>query len=97
MTHPLLLLLASSVHSSGLETFLFFLEVVADIRLCLLELFLGVSKLPCKRKANLAQWYLYRHVLHVICIGSARLNVELVAKRCEEHQTQVKLVLEEAF
>ena len=86
-----------SIHSTRLDSLLFFLEIVLDVGFRLLELLLGVSELPCQGKTDLAQWHFYGHVLYVIRTHGLLLDVELVVGWCEEHQTQIQLILDDGF
>lgn len=55
-----------SIHSTRLDSLLFFLEIVLDVGFSLLELLLGVAELPGKGETDLAQRHLYRHILNIV-------------------------------
>ena len=62
----LFLTLLVSTHTTRLDSLLFFLEIVLDVGFRLLELLLGVAELPGKGETDLAQRYLYRHILNIV-------------------------------
>ena len=64
--YVLLIAFLLAVHSTRLNTLLFFLEIVLDVGFRLLELLLGVAEFPSEGEANLAQRHLYRHVLNIV-------------------------------
>ena len=55
-----------SIHSTRLDSLLFFLEIVLDVGFRLLELLLGVTEFPGKGETDLAQRHLHRHVLDIV-------------------------------
>lgn len=84
-----------SFHPSGFPVF--FLEIVLDVGFRLLELLLGVAEFPGKGETDLAQRHLHRHILNIVRTHGLLLDIELVVGWCEEHQTQVQLILDDGF
>lgn len=62
----LFLILLIFIHSTRLDSLLFFLEIILDVGFHLLELLLGVAEFPGKGEADLAQRHLYRHILYIV-------------------------------
>ena len=93
----LFLILLIFIHSTRLDSLLFFLEIILDVGFHFLELLLGVAEFPGKGEADLAQRHLYRHILYIVRTHGFLLDVELVIGWCEEHQTQVQLILDDGF
>ena len=86
-----------SIHSTRLDSLLFFLEIVLDVGFRLLELLLGVAEFPGKGETDLAQRHLHRHILNIVRTHGLLLDIELVVGWCEKHQTQVQLILDDGF
>ena len=76
-----------SIHSTRLDSLLFFLEIVLDVGFRLLELLLGVAEFPGKSETDLAQRHLHRHILNIVRTHGLLFDVELVVGWCEKHQT----------
>ena len=62
----LFLILLIFIHSTRLDSLLFFLEIIFDVGFYLLELLLGVAEFPSEGEANLAQRHFYRHILDIV-------------------------------
>ena len=62
----LFLILLIFIHSTRLDSLLFFLEIILDVGFHLLELLLGVAEFPGECEADLAQRHLYRHILYIV-------------------------------
>ena len=62
----LFLILLIFIHSTRLDSLLFFLEIIFDVGFHLLELLLGVAEFPGECEADLAQRHLYRHILYIV-------------------------------
>lgn len=62
----LFLILLIFIHSTRLNSLLFFLEIILDVGFHLLELLLGVAEFPGECEADLAQRHLYRHILYIV-------------------------------
>ncbi len=62
----LFLILLIFIHSTRLDSLLFFLEIILDVGFHLLELLLGVAEFPGKGEADLAQRHLYRYILYIV-------------------------------
>ena len=62
----LFLILLIFIHSTRPDSLLFFLEIIFDVGFHLVELLLGVAEFPGECEADLAQRYLYRHILYIV-------------------------------